>query len=63
VTAWKRPKQLLLLKTHAERYPALQHRVLALHTYSVPEVLALSVETGAPAYLRCVQDSVTAEGR
>ena len=54
---------LLLLKTHAERYPALQHRVLELHTYSVPEVLALPVETGAPDYLRWVQDSVTAERR
>jgi periplasmic divalent cation tolerance protein len=54
---------LLVIKARAERYPALQHRVLELHTYSVPEVLALPVETGAPAYLRWVQDSVAAEGR
>jgi periplasmic divalent cation tolerance protein len=52
---------LLLIKTHAERYPALQHRVLELHTYSVPEVLALAVEAGAPAYLEWVHDSVGAE--
>ncbi len=54
---------LLLIKTHAQRYPALQQRVLELHPYSVPEVLALAVEAGAPAYLRWVQDSVAAEGR
>ncbi len=54
---------LLLIKTCAERYPALQQRVLELHPYSVPEVLALAVEAGAPAYLRWVQDSVAAEGR
>ena len=49
---------LLVIKTGAERYPALQQRVLELHPYSVPEVLALAVEAGAPAYLRWVQDSV-----
>ena len=49
---------LLVIKTRAERYPALQQRVLELHSYSVPEVLALAVEAGAPAYLRWVQDSV-----
>jgi len=47
---------LLVIKTRAERYLALQQRVLELHPYSVPEVLA--VEAGAPAYLRWVQDSV-----
>ena len=49
---------LLVIKTPAERYPALQQRVLELRPYSVPEVLALAVEAGAPAYLRWVQDSV-----
>jgi periplasmic divalent cation tolerance protein len=49
---------LLVIKTRAERYPALQQRVLELHPYSVPEVLALAVEAGAPAYLLWVQDSV-----
>jgi len=49
---------LLVIKTRAERYPALQQRVLELHPYSVPEVLALAVEAGAPAYVRWVQDSV-----
>jgi periplasmic divalent cation tolerance protein len=54
---------LLLIKTRAERYAALQQRVLELHPYSVPEVLALAVQAGAPAYLRWVHDSVLAEGR
>ena len=54
---------LLLIKTHAERYQALQRRVLELHTYSVPEVLALPVEAGAPTYLRWIQEAVGVEGR
>ena len=35
---------------------------LTLHPYSVPEVLALAVDTGTPAYLRWVHDSVPVEG-
>jgi periplasmic divalent cation tolerance protein len=54
---------LLVIKTRPERYAALERRILAAHPYSVPEVLALPVERGAPEYLRWVQDSVTAEGR
>ena len=54
---------LLLIKTRAEGYQALQRRVLALHPYSVPEVLALTVDAGAPAYLQWVHDSVPVEGR
>ncbi len=52
---------LLIIKTGRERYPALERRVLELHSYSVPEVLALPVEAGAPAYVRWVHDSVAVE--
>jgi periplasmic divalent cation tolerance protein len=42
---------LLLLKTTRERFPVLRDRVLALHPYQVPEVLALPVEAGSERYL------------
>jgi periplasmic divalent cation tolerance protein len=54
---------LLLIKTGQDRYAALERRVLELHPYSVPEVLALPVQAGAPAYVRWVQESVSGEGR
>jgi len=54
---------LLLIKTGQDRYAALERRVLELHPYSVPEVLALPIQTGAPAYVRWIQESVTGEGR
>jgi periplasmic divalent cation tolerance protein len=56
-------ESLLVIKTRPERYVALERRVLELHPYSVPEVLALPVARGAAAYLRWVQESVMAEGR
>ena len=54
---------LLLIKTEARRYDALERRVLELHPYSVPEVLALPVEAGARAYIEWVRESVAIEGR
>lgn len=42
---------LLVLKTTRARLEALRERVLALHPYQVPEVLALPVEAGSAAYL------------
>ena len=54
---------LLIVKTGVARYEALEQRVLELHPYSVPEVLALPVARGAPRYVQWVQDSVASEGR
>ncbi len=42
---------LLLLKTTRARFEALRDRVLALHPYEVPEVIAVGVEAGSAAYL------------
>ena len=46
---------LLLLKTPAERVPALITRAAELHPYDVPEVLALAVEAGHAPYLDWVR--------
>ena len=53
---------LLLIKTRRERYEALERRILELHAYSVPEVLALRVEAGSRAYLAWVGETVSMEG-
>lgn len=41
----------LLIKTTAQAYPALAARVQALHPYDVPELIAVPVVAGLPAYL------------
>ena len=45
---------LLLLKTTAARYQALQERLRALHPYELPEIVAVPVSAGLPAYLEWV---------
>ena len=42
---------LLVLKTTRARFDALRDRVLVLHPYEVPEVIALPVEAGSARYL------------
>ncbi len=45
----------VLLKTTAERYAALEQAVRALHPYELPEIIAVPVERGLPAYLDWVE--------
>jgi periplasmic divalent cation tolerance protein len=45
---------LLLIKTTRERFDALRDRLVGLHPYEVPELIALEVADGLPAYLEWV---------
>lgn len=51
-------ESLLVAKTTAARFEALRDRLTELHPYDVPEVVALDVRDGLPAYLSWVADSV-----
>lgn len=44
----------LLIKTSRECYPALEAAIRDLHPYEVPEIIAVPVEKGLPAYLEWV---------
>lgn len=41
----------MLIKTSADRYPALEAAIRAGHPYELPEIVAVPVERGLPAYL------------
>ncbi len=45
---------LTLIKTTRARLPELTDRIRALHSYELPEVVALPVTGGLPAYLNWV---------
>lgn len=47
---------LVVMKTRAELVPRLVERIPRLHPYELPEVLAMRVEDGLPAYCRWVLD-------
>jgi periplasmic divalent cation tolerance protein len=48
---------MLLIKTVAENLPALEDRLLALHSYDTPEFLVLPVESASEVYLAWMQAS------
>ncbi len=53
---------LLLVKTTAEALPRLQQRLVQLHPYDVPQVIALPIQAGHPPYLQWVEENTRVEG-
>jgi periplasmic divalent cation tolerance protein len=49
---------LLLVKTTAEKLAEVRDGIRGLHSYDLPECIAISVEDGSPAYLQWIDDSV-----
>ncbi len=46
---------LLLIKTRGDLYPRLERWLKTHHPYEVPEILAVPVEAGLPAYLQWLE--------
>ena len=44
----------MLIKTTAERYSALEEALRSEHPYEPPEIIAVPIERGLPAYLEWV---------
>lgn len=49
-------EQLLIVKTRVADYGAVQQRIGELHTYELPEVIAVPIVNGLPAYLAWLED-------
>ena len=50
---------LLVIKTSRRRFPALQAAIKRLHSYEVPEIIALPIAAGSQSYLSWLTESVT----
>ena len=48
---------LVLFKTSADRYEALETTLRQLHPYEVPEIIVLALDAGLPEYLKWVAQS------
>ena len=46
----------LFIKSTADNYPALENAIRSRHPYAVPEIIALPVAHGLPAYLNWVAE-------
>ena len=52
---------LLLIKTRKAQFQALEASIIELHPYELPEIVAVSVETGLADYLRWIDSSLEPE--
>lgn len=52
----------LLIKTRRASYTGLEAKIVALHPYDTPEIIALPVDAGLPAYLRWVEEACNSRG-
>ena len=46
---------ILLIKTTMARYPAVEAAIKARHPYELPEIIAVPISAGLPAYLAWVE--------
>ncbi len=51
---------LLLIKTSAAKFAAVRDAIRELHSYDVPECIAIKVDDGSPEYLRWLAESLAA---
>ncbi len=47
---------LLITKTQRKRFEELEKKVKLLHSYSVPEIIALPIVEGSEAYLKWLEE-------
>ena len=52
-------ESLLLIKTVESRAQAVQDYVRANHSYEIPEILQIAIESGSPAYIRWLAEQVS----
>ena len=52
---------LLLIKTSAEMFGRVQAAIRGLHSYELPECVAVDIAEGSPAYLKWLENSLGKE--
>ncbi|NOT86472.1 MAG: divalent-cation tolerance protein CutA [Methylococcaceae bacterium] len=50
-------EHLLLIKATQQNYPNIEQAIKQHHPYGIPEIIAVSVTEGLPAYLRWIEST------
>ena len=51
-------EELLIIKSRSDLFDRLKQRIEQLHSYSVPEIIALPIVAGSENYLRWLEDEL-----
>jgi periplasmic divalent cation tolerance protein len=49
----------LFIKTLAQHYPAVEQLIKSEHPYELPEIIAVPISSGLPAYLKWIADETS----
>lgn len=52
-------ESMVIFKTTTDKYETLQETIKAVHSYKVPEIIAVPVSIGLPQYLEWVRTETT----
>jgi len=55
-SAWE---WLLIVKTTAEKFPALREAIQGLHSYEIPECISIPIDDGSASYLAWIDESLS----
>jgi len=53
---WDEKEWMLIIKTQKRRFEELEKKVKSLHSYSVPEIIALPIIEGSASYLNWLEE-------
>jgi periplasmic divalent cation tolerance protein len=53
---WDEKEWMLIMKTQKKKFEDLEKKVKSLHSYSVPEIIALPIVEGSPSYLKWLEE-------
>jgi periplasmic divalent cation tolerance protein len=56
-------EELLIIKSGKDLFASIQQRVRELHSYSVPEIIALPIVDGSQDYLKWLDEQVLPESK
>jgi len=51
-------EQLLVIKTKVDSYNDIQHAILEIHPYELPEIISVPIDTGLSTYLNWIDENV-----
>jgi len=54
---WDEKEWMLIIKTQKRSFEELEKKVKSLHSYSVPEVIALPIVEGSASYLKWLEET------
>ena len=54
---WDEKEWVLIIKTQKKRFEELERKVKSLHSYSVPEIIALPIVEGSESYLEWLEET------